>query len=94
MTDYTEYTHKANAAVADGLRQAKGINLASIEVLQGLTSVLVPLSISMLPRSEEMVPTIDTVVNRTFETVAKVVEAQYGFGFAALDQLGSATASS
>jgi hypothetical protein len=93
-TDHTKYTRTANAAVAEGLRQVTDIKLATIEVLKSLTSVLVPLSISMLPKSEELVPAIDTVVDRSFDTVVKVVELQYEFGVAALDQLSSAAASS
>lgn len=93
MTDFTEQARTANTAVADGLRQAKDINVATIKVLQGLTSVLVPLSVSMLPNSEKLVPAIDTVVGRSFETVLTVVASQYDFGVAALDQLGSAAAS-
>jgi hypothetical protein len=93
MTDYTEYTRTANTAVTEGLNQAKDISLATIGVFQSLASVLVPLSVSMLPGSEKLVPAIDTVVDQTFSTVAKVVEAQYKFGADALDQLVS-TASS
>lgn len=94
MTDFTDYTPTAKGAIADGLRQAKDINLASLEVFRSLTSFLAPLSVVMLPKSEELVPTIDTVVDRSFDTVVKVVEWQYGIGVAALDQLGSAAASS
>ena len=93
MTDYTEYTRTANTAVTDGLNQAKDISLATIGVFQSLASVLVPLSVSMLPGSEKLVPAIDTVVDQTFSTVVKVVEAQYKFGADALDQLVSASSS-
>lgn len=94
MTDFTDHTRTANAAVAEGLRQAKDINLAAIGVLESLTSVLVPLSVSILPGSEELVPTIDTVVHRGFDTLVKVVASQYDFGLSALDQLGTVAASS
>jgi hypothetical protein len=94
MTDYTEYTRTANAAVAEGLRQITDIKLATTEVLHSLTSVLVPLSVALLPESEELVPAIDTVVDRTFDIVIKLVESQYEFGVAGLDQLSSAAASS
>jgi hypothetical protein len=40
------------------------------------------------------VPAIDTVVDRTFDIVVKLVESQYEFGVAGLDQLSSAAASS
>jgi len=75
-------------------RQAKDINLAAIGVLESLTSVLVPLSVSILPKSEEIVPTIDTVVHRGFATLVKVVASQYDFGVSARDQLSNAAASS
>lgn len=88
MPDYT----RVNTAVAEGLQQAKDINLAAIGVLKSLTSVLVPISVSLLPRSEKIIPAIDTVVDRSFDTVVKVVESQYHFGAAALDQLGSVAA--
>jgi hypothetical protein len=94
MTDYTTYTRSATTAVAEGLQQAKEINLATLEVLQNLTSVLVPLSVSMLPKSEKLVPAIDTVVERTFATIVKLVDSQYKFGATALDQLGAVAASS
>ena len=94
MTDYTEYTRTANAAVVEGLRQITDIKLATTEVLQSLTSVLVPLSVALLPRSEELVPAIDTVVDRAFDIVVKLVESQYEFGVAGLEQLSSAVASS
>ena len=89
MTDYTEYTRNANTAVTESLSQAKELSLATIGVFQSLTSVLVPLSVSMLPGAEKLVPAIDTVVDRTFDTLVKVVESQYQFGAAALDQLNS-----
>jgi hypothetical protein len=92
--DYTEYTRTAHAAMAEGLRQATDIKLATIEVLKSLTSVLVPLSVSVLPKSEHLVPAIDTVVDRGFDTMVKLVESQYEFGVATLDQLSSAAASS
>ncbi len=94
MTDYTEYTHTANAAIAEGLRQTTDIKLAATEVLKSLTSVLVPMSVSILPKSEELLPAIDTVVDRSFDILTKLVEWQYDFGVAALDQLGSAAVSS
>jgi phage-related minor tail protein len=94
MTDYTEYTRTANDAVAEGLRQITDIKLATTEVLHSLTSVLVPLSVAMLPKSEELVPAIDTVVDRSFDVIVKLVESQYEFGVAGLDQLSSAAASS
>ena len=92
-TDFTEYTRTANAAVAEGLRQTTDIKLAATEVLKNLTSVLVPLTVSTLPGSEKIVPAIDTVVDRSFDIVAKLVEAQYEFGIAVLNQAKSAAAS-
>ena len=94
MTDYTTYPRNATAEIAEGLRQTTEIKLATTEVLHSLTSVLVPLSVSMLPKSEELAPAIDTVVDRSFDVIVKLVESQYEFGVAGLDQLSSAAASS
>jgi hypothetical protein len=94
MSDTTEYTRTATAAMTDGLRQTTDIKLAATEVLKNLTSVMVPLSVSMLPKSEELVPAIDTAVDRSFDIAAKLVEWQYEVGVAALDQLSSAAVSS
>ncbi len=93
MTDYRKYTSTANDTVAESLQQAKDISLASIGVFQSLTSVLIPLSVSMLPGSEKLVPTIDTMVDRSFDTVTKVVESQYQFAAAAIDRLRSVPSS-
>jgi hypothetical protein len=94
MTDYADYTRTANATVAEGLRQTTDIKLAATEVLKNLTSVLVPLTVSALPKSEKLVTAIDTVVDHSFDIVAKLVESQYEFGIAALNQVSSATSSS
>ena len=89
-----EYTRTANATLAEGLQQAQDIRLATIEVLKSFTSVLVPLTVSMIPQSEKLLPAIDSVVDQGFDAVVKLAEAQYQFGVSALDQLSSATASS
>jgi hypothetical protein len=93
MTEYTEYTRTASAAVAEGLQQAKDIKLATIEVLKSLTSVLVPMSVALLPDSEKLVSTIDTAVERSFDTALKVVESQHQLGVTALDQWSTTVAS-
>jgi hypothetical protein len=64
-------------------------NGATTEVLKSITSVLVPLSVFMLPNSEKLVPAIDAVVDRNFDIVTKFVEWQYEFGITALNLLGS-----
>ena len=89
MTGYADYTRTANAAVAEGLRQTTDIKLAATEVFKSINSVLVPLSVFVLPNSEKLIPAIDTVVDRNFDMVTKLVEWQYEFGIAALNQLGS-----
>ena len=89
MTDYADYTRTANAAVAEGLQRTTEIKLAATEVLKSITSVLVPLSVFALPNAEELIPAIDTVVDRNFAVVTKFVEWQYEFGIATLKQLGS-----
>jgi hypothetical protein len=58
------------------------------DVVNSITSVLVPLSVFVLPNSEKLIPAIDTVVDRNFDIVTKLVEWQYEFGVAALNQLG------
>ena len=83
-------TRTVNAAIAEGLEQTTGIKLAATEVLKSITSVLVPLSVFMLPNSEKLIPAIDTVVDRNFDIVTKFVESQYEFGIAALNLVGSA----
>jgi hypothetical protein len=89
MTDYTDNTRKATAEIAEGLRQTTEIKLAATEVLKSLTSIMVPLSVFALPNSEQLIPAIDAVVDRNFDMVTKLVEWQYEFGIAALNQLGS-----
>ena len=89
MTDYADNTRKATAEIADGLRQTTEIKLAATEVLKSLTSIMVPLSVFALPNSEQLIPAIDAVVDRNFDMVTKLVEWQYEFGIAALNQLGS-----
>jgi hypothetical protein len=92
MTDYADNTRKATAEIADGLRQTTEIKLAATEVLKSLTSIMVPLSVFALPNSEQLIPAIDAVVDRNFDMVTKLVEWQYEFGIAALNQLGSVAA--
>jgi len=89
MTDYADNTRKANDEIAEGLRQTTEIKLAATEVLKSLTSIMVPLSVFALPNSEQLIPAIDAVVDRNFDMVTKLVEWQYEFGIAALNQLGS-----
>jgi hypothetical protein len=90
MTDPADYTRTATAEIAENLRQTTEIKLAATEVLKSVTSVLVPLSVFMLPNSEKLIPAIDTVVDRNFSVITKLVEWQYEFGLAALNQLAFA----
>ena len=90
MTDNAGPTRTLNAAVAEGLDQITEIKLAATEVLKSITSVLVPLSVFMLPNSEKLMPALDTVVDRNFDIVTKFVEWQHEFGIAALNLVGSA----
>jgi hypothetical protein len=62
---------------------------AATEVLKSITSVLIPLSVFMLPNRETLIPAIDKVVDRNFGIVLKVVEWQHELGAAALSHLGS-----
>ena len=89
MTDTTDYTRNATAAIKEGIEQTTEIKLAATEVLKSITSVLVPLSVFMLPNAEKLIPAIDTVVDRNFDMMTKFVEWQQDFGLAAVKQLGS-----
>jgi len=90
MTDNAGPTRTVNAAIAEGLEQTTEIKLAATDVLKSITSVLVPLTVFMLPNSEKLIPAIDTVVDRNFDIVTKFVEWQHEFGIAALNLVGSA----
>jgi hypothetical protein len=89
MTDFTEYTEQASSGLKDGLRQAHDINVATIDVLRNLTSVMVPISVATLPNADKLVPTIDSAVTRGYDALLKAVEAQYEVAFKALGQLNS-----
>jgi len=93
MTDTTGSTRSVNAAIVEGLEQTEEITLAATDVLKSITSILVPLSVYMLPNSEKLTADIDTVVDRNFGMVTKLIERQYEMGFAALKQLGSVASS-
>jgi hypothetical protein len=93
MTDTTASTRNVNAAIVEGLEQTEEITLAATDVLKSVTSILVPLSVYMLPNSEKLTADIDTVVDRNFGMVTKLIERQYEMGFAALKQLGSVVSS-
>ena len=93
MTDSTGPSRNVNAAIIEGLEQTEEITLAATDVLKSVTSILVPLSVYMLPNSEKIVSTIDTVVDRNFGMVTTLIERQYEMGFAALKQLGSVASS-
>jgi hypothetical protein len=88
MTEHVDY-RTTTAAIAEGLDRSTEIALAATEVFKSITSVLVPLSVFMLPNSEALIPAIDKVVDRNFGIVLKVVEWQHGLGAAALDRLES-----
>ncbi|HUZ69865.1 MAG TPA: hypothetical protein VMU65_09155 [Candidatus Saccharimonadales bacterium] len=93
MTDTTGSTRSVNAAIVEGLEQTEEITLAATDVLKSITSILVPLSVYMLPNSEKLTADIDTAVDRNFGMVTKLIERQYEMGFAALKQLGSVASS-
>jgi len=79
MTDYADNTRtpmlQSQKAPADNGDQA-----AATEVLKSITSVLVPLTVFMLPNSEKLIPAIDTVVDRNFDIVTKFVECSTSLG--------------
>ena len=89
MTDTTAPRRNVKAAIVEGLEQTEEITLAATDVVKSITSILVPLSVYMLPNSEKVMSTIDTVVDRNFGMVTAMIERQYEIGFAALNQLGS-----
>ncbi len=88
MTEYVDF-RTTTAAIAEGLDRSTEIALAATQVVKSITSVLVPLSVFMLPNSETLIPAIDKVVDRNFGIVLKVLEWQHEFGAAALGRLGS-----
>jgi hypothetical protein len=89
MTDFAEYTAQASTGLEDSLHQAHDINVATIDVLRNLTSVLVPMSVNALPNADTLVPAIDTAVARGYDALLQAVESQYDFAFKALGQLNS-----
>ena len=88
MTEHVDY-RTTTAAIAEGIDRSTEIALATTEVVKSITSVLVPLSVFMLPNAEALIPAIDKVVDRNFGVVLKVVEWQHELATAALGRLGS-----
>jgi hypothetical protein len=88
MTEHVDY-RTTTAAIAEGIDRSTEIALATTEVVKSITSVLVPLSVFMLPNAEALIPAIDKVVDRNFGIVLKVVEWQHELATAALGRLGS-----
>jgi hypothetical protein len=94
MTDNTTGTsRKVNAAIVEGLEQTEEITLAATDVLKSITSIMVPLSVYMLPNSEKLTSELDTVIERNFDMVTTMIKRQYEIGFSALNQLGSVASS-
>jgi hypothetical protein len=88
MTEHVEH-RTTTAAIAEGLDRSTEIALAATEVVKSITSVLVPLSVFMLPNAETLIPAIDKVVDRNYGIVLKVVEWQHQLAAAAIGRLGS-----
>lgn len=88
MTEHVDY-RTTTAAIAEGIDRSTEIALATTEVVKSITSVLVPLSVFMLPNAEALIPAIDKVVDRNFGVVLKVVEWQHDLATTALGRLGS-----
>jgi hypothetical protein len=89
MTQQADF-RTTTTAIAAGLERSTEIALATTEVVKSITSVLVPLSVFMLPNAETLIPAIDKVVDRNFGILLKVVEWQHEIATAALGHLGSA----
>ena len=89
MTQHSEF-RTTTGAIAEGLERSTEIALATTEVVKSITSVLVPLSVFMLPNAETLIPAIDKVVDRNFGIVLKVIEWEHDIATAALGHLGSA----
>jgi hypothetical protein len=87
MPSFNEYLEKANSALAQGIRDAQTINVQTVEVLRATTSLLVPLSVAMIPRGERLMPRIDEAVNRGFDSVVNAVESQYRLAQSVIDRL-------
>lgn len=81
---------RANAVLVRGISEAQAINVGTIEVLRNVTAVLVPLSVSVLPNRQRLVPAIDRVVARGYDTAVRLVEAQYDLALSALSRVGTA----
>jgi hypothetical protein len=87
MPSFNEYVEKANSALAQGIRDARTINVQTVEVLRATTSLLVPLSVAMIPRGERLMPRIDEAVNRGFDSVVNAVKSQYRLAQSVIDRL-------
>lgn len=87
MPSFNEYVEKANGALAQGIRDAQTINVQTVEVLRATTSLLVPLSVAMIPRGERLMPRIDEAVNRGFDSVVNAVKSQYRLAQSVIDRL-------
>jgi hypothetical protein len=88
MTEYGE-SRTTTTAISDALDQSREIALAATDVLKSITSVMVPLSVFLLPNADALIPKIDQVVDRNFGVVVKVVEWQHDLGAKALRLGGS-----
>lgn len=93
MIDKTESSRSVNTAIVEALEQTEEITLAATDVFKSITSIMVPLSVYMLPNSEKLTTELDAVIERNFDMVTTMIKRQYEIGFAGLKQLGSAVSS-
>jgi hypothetical protein len=87
MARNNEYLRRTNAVLADGLTTGKRISVDAIDVMHSLASLLVPVSVAAFPNREQLVPSIDSAVDRGYDVLTRAVEVPYDRAVAALDRL-------
>jgi hypothetical protein len=70
----------------DGIRQAESIQVAAIDVLRELASLMVSTS-AIVPGGDRWVPALDRAVATGFGTVTSLVHLQYSVGVRALEAI-------
>jgi hypothetical protein len=92
MSRVTSYVSNANAALAEGLLSGKEISLDAVAVLHSFASLLVPISVAIVPNGQRLVPSLDAAVDRGYDILAQAVELPYDRAVATLDRVSSAAA--
>lgn len=92
MSRVTSYVSNANAALAEGLLSSKEISLDAVEVLHRLASLLVPVSVAIVPMGQRLVPALDGAVDRGYDILVEAVGLPYDRAVATLDRVARAAA--